>query len=138
MQQPRFPLTVFYDGGCSVCAAEMDRYRQRVPQGLIDFVDISDPDFDPAAFGRSREDFMRQLHVLDSDGRFYRAVDGFWAIWQAFPRASVFGLLGRLVQLPVISSLARLGYRTFARGRRYLPKNRRRCEDDSCPLDHRK
>ncbi|NIQ95330.1 MAG: DUF393 domain-containing protein, partial [Desulfuromonadales bacterium] len=58
---------------------------------------------------------MEQLHVRDADGRYYLGVDGFWAIWQAFPARSLFGLLGRLVQLPGVSALARLGYRIFAR-----------------------
>ncbi|MFO7982882.1 MAG: DUF393 domain-containing protein [Desulfuromonadales bacterium] len=138
MQQPRFPLTVFYDGSCRVCDAEMDRYRKKAPPERICFVDISDPGFDPGAYGKSLDDFMQQLHVLDADGRFYLAVDGFRAIWQAMPGPSLFSLLGRLVQLPGVYSLAHLGYRLFAKGRKYLPKKNRTCDDGSCPLNHRK
>lgn len=138
MRHPRFPLTVFYDGSCIVCDREVNHYYRRAPQGALRLVDISSGDFDPTAYGKSREDFMAQLHVLDAAGRFYVAVDGFWAIWQAFPASSVYGILGRLVRLPFIEPLARLGYRVFARLRKYLPKTRSRCDDGSCPLDHRK
>ena len=40
---PAFPLQVFYDGSCSVCATEMDLYRRKEHGGRLIFVDISSP-----------------------------------------------------------------------------------------------
>jgi predicted DCC family thiol-disulfide oxidoreductase YuxK len=135
--KPVFPLTVFYDGSCSVCAAVMKRYRAKNHGGRLAFVDISAPDFDPAAFGRTREEFMARMHVLDGRGRFYRGVDAFAAIWGALPGIG-YRMLDRAIRLPGIHLLATLGYRLFARNRRYLPGSKKGCADDSCSLGHRR
>jgi predicted DCC family thiol-disulfide oxidoreductase YuxK len=131
---PAFPLTIFFDGACRVCAAEMAVYRSRETSGRLLFVDISAHDFVPGSHGISLEDFMAQLHVIDSTGAVYRGVEGFWAIWQAFPGSSWYGLLGRLIMLPGINGLAWLGYRLFARYRRFLPRRRHTCTGASCRL----
>jgi predicted DCC family thiol-disulfide oxidoreductase YuxK len=132
---PAFPLTVFYDGACSVCAAEMAVYRRKNHGGRLVFVDISDPAFDPSPWGITLDAFMAQMHAIDRDGRAYRGVEGFWAICQAFPASTLYGLLGTLVMLPGLNLLARLGYRGFARIRRYLPKRASRCDGGTCRMD---
>ena len=131
---PDFPLQVFYDGSCSVCATEIERYW-RLDQGarLIP-VDISLPGFDPAPFGISLSDFMFQMHAIDRSGRIFRGVEAFWAIWQAFPSSTLLGLCGTLITLPLVNPLARLCYRIFAGLRGYLPKRRRDCSGGSCRL----
>lgn len=132
---PLFPLTVFYDGSCSVCAAEMELYRRKHHGGRLVFADIGAPDFDPAPYGIGLDDFMAQMHAIDGAGRVYRGVEAFWAIWQAFPASSLYGLLGTLVMLPGLNLLARLGYRGFARIRKYLPKRNSSCDSGTCPID---
>ena len=102
--------------------------------GRLLLVDISAPEFDPTPLGISREELMYQMHAIDADGRTYRNVEAFWAIWQAFPAATGYGLLGRLVTLPLLHPLARLGYRIFARLRRYLPQRERDCSTGSCRI----
>lgn len=134
---PRFPLTVFYDGACSVCAAEMALYRDKEHGGRLRFVDISDPAFDPASCGITRDEFMAQMHAIDDTGRVYRAVEAFWAIWQAFPASTLYGVLGALVMAPGLNLLARLGYRGFARLRKYFPRRTPPCTGGSCRIDHR-
>lgn len=134
--RPHFPLRVFYDGDCRLCAAEIEHYGRHDPVGHLILVDISAPAFDPAPLGISRSALLYELHAIDADGRIYRNVEAFWAIWQAFPAASGYGLLGRLVTLPPLAPLARLGYRLFARGRRYLPRRARGCTSGSCRIDH--
>jgi predicted DCC family thiol-disulfide oxidoreductase YuxK len=137
MQKPEFPMRVFYDGNCIVCAREMTHYRRQDRHGRLLLVDISAADFDARRYGIPLTAFMEQLHVIDARGRIYRGVEGFWAIWQAFPNVTLYGLLGRMITLPIINSCARLGYRGFARLRRYLPKKRRDCTSASCHIDHR-
>ncbi|AJE02193.1 thiol-disulfide oxidoreductase DCC family protein [Geobacter pickeringii] len=132
---PEFPLRVFYDGSCSVCAAEMARYRAKNHGGRLVFVDIGDPAFDPAPYGIPLDAFMAQMHAIDRSGRVYRAVEAFWAIWQAFPASTLYGLLGTLVMLPGVNLLARLGYRGFARIRTYLPRRTPLCTGGSCRID---
>ena len=131
---PQFPLTIFYDGACRVCAAEMSLYRKRDRTSRLVFVDISDPGFGLERNGITLDDFMAQMHAIDHCGTIYRGIEGFWAIWQAFPGSTWYGLLGRLVMLPGVNMLARTGYGLFARYRRYLPR-RHTCTDGTCRLD---
>ncbi len=128
---PAFPLQVFYDGSCIVCSAEIDRYRKKRHAETLVFIDISDPEFEPARYGKTREEFMAQMQVLDAEGRFFSGVDAFPAIWQALP-GIWYRRLGKALRLPVIHGLARLGYRLFARYRGYLPKRREHCHGGTC------
>ena len=43
-----YPLTLYYDGACPVCALEMDHLRSRDAAARLVFVDIAAPGFDPA------------------------------------------------------------------------------------------
>lgn len=129
---PVFPLQVFYDGSCSVCATEVERYGRKDRDGRLMLMDISAPGFDPAPFGISLADFMYQMHAIDRSGRVFRGVEAFWAIWQAFPIFSLPGVCGRLIMLPLVNPLARLCYGMFAAIRGYLPKRRRDCTSGSC------
>jgi len=136
MVTPEFPLQVFYDGACSICAAEMDIYKRKEHEGRLIFRDLNDPDFDPTPYGIARETFMFEMHSIDRKGRVYCGVEAFWAIWQAFPTSSWYGFLGSLITFPGVNLLARLAYACFARIRKYLPK--RPCADGVCGLkDHR-
>jgi predicted DCC family thiol-disulfide oxidoreductase YuxK len=137
MKAPLFPLTIFYDGSCIVCAREIEHYLRKDHGGRLVAVDISRPDFDPAPFQIALADFMHQLHAIDQDGRIYRGVDSFWAIWQAFPASTIYGLMGRIIQLALVNRLARIGYWLFARIRRYLPK-RNQCDSGTCTIHHKR
>jgi len=132
-QSPAYPLQVFYDGSCSVCAAEMDVYRLKEHGGRLQFVDISAPEFDPAPYGITLEAFMYEMHAIDREKRVYRGVEAFAAIWQAFPDHPLYGLLGALVMFPGVNLLARTAYWSFARMRKFLPKNEA-CRDGTCGL----
>jgi predicted DCC family thiol-disulfide oxidoreductase YuxK len=131
---PAYPLQIFFDGSCSVCAAEMEVYRRKEHSGRLQFVDIGEPGFDPAPYGITLEAFMYEMHAIDRENRVYRGVEAFRAIWQAFPASTWYGLLGSLVALPGVRHLARLAYWCFARVRRFLPKNREACRDGSCRI----
>jgi len=131
---PRFPLRIFYDGSCSVCSSEMAHYRARDRDGRLQFIDIGAPEFDPAAHGIPLATFMEQLHAIDHNNRVYRGVDAFGAIWRAFPASSLYGVLAAAIQLPGLNALARLGYRAFARIRRYLPRKNADCPGGNCKI----
>jgi predicted DCC family thiol-disulfide oxidoreductase YuxK len=130
--KPNFPLRLFYDGACSVCATEIERYSRMDREGRLILVDISAPDFDPAPLGFTQEEFMYQMHAIDRNGMVYRNVEAFWAIWQAFPASTVLGFLGTFITLPVVQPIARLCYKCFARIRKYLPKRDVACTAGSC------
>jgi predicted DCC family thiol-disulfide oxidoreductase YuxK len=136
--KPGFPLRIFYDGACSVCATEIERYGRMDREGRLILVDISAPDFDPAPLGITRDEFMYQMHAIDRSGTVYRNVEAFWAIWQAFPSSTLLGLLGAFISLPVVNRIARLCYKGFARIRKYLPKRDVACTTGSCRIGNGK
>jgi len=130
---PRFPLNVFYDGSCIVCATEIEHYVRKDLDDKLMAIDISHPDFDPVPYKISLADFMHQLYAIDQDEHVFKGVDSFWAIWQAFPSSTVYGIMGRIIRLPVVNRLARFSYWLFARVRPYLPK-RHQCESGTCSI----
>jgi len=109
-------------------------YQKKNHGGRLEFVDISATDFNPTQYGMHLTDFMYQMHAIDNSGKIYRGVEGFWAIWQAFPTSTFYGLLGKLVISPGLGMLARTGYRCFAHMRRYLPKRKKGCESGVCRI----
>lgn len=128
---------MFYDGSCIVCATEIEHYLRKDHGGKLVAVDISRPGFDPKPYQVSLADFMHQLHAIDQDGQIFKGVDSFRAIWQAFPTSTLYGIMGRVIQLPLVNLLARIGYWLFARIRPYLPK-RNQCDSGTCSIHHKR
>jgi len=129
-----YPIEIFYDGSCVVCNTEMQVFRKRNPQNRLRFVDISAPDFSALDYGKTQEELMEKLHVLDKEGRFVTGIDAFMVIWQAYPSGSVYRLLSAFVGFPGINLLSRCGYTLFARNRHLLPKRKKQCPDGSCQV----
>lgn len=132
---PAFPLKIYYDGSCSVCASEIYAYRRKEHGGRLIFIDIGAPGFDPSPSGITLDEFMHDLHTIDRVGHVYRGVEAFRAIWRAFPTSKWYRLLATLVALPGVNSLARLAYWSFARIRKYLPENHDRGKDGTSQPD---
>ena len=135
--KPNFPIRMFYDGSCTVCAAEIEHYLGQDHGGRLLGMDISAPDFDPEPFGIPLAAFMYELYAIDSSDRIFRGVEAFWAIWQAFPAATVYGIMAAVITMPLVNPVARLLYKGFARIRRYLPK-RHNCSSGTCQFDGKK
>ena len=136
MRAPHFPLKVFYDGSCIFCATEIGHYLKKDHGEKLVAIDISHPDFDPVPYQISITDFMHQLHAIDRNGQVFKGIDSFWAIWQAFPASTIYGIMGRIIQLPVANRFARIGYWFFARIRPYLPK-RNPCNSGTCSIHNK-
>ncbi len=132
--KPEFPLRVFYDGSCIVCAAEIEHYLRQDHGGRLVAVDIAAPEFDPAPLQITLDSFMYELHAVDRNNVVYRGVAAFQAIWQAFPDSALYGTLKSVTAFPLINPIARLLYSCFARIRPYLPK-RHNCINGTCRID---
>lgn len=137
MKDPDFPISVFYDGSCSVCAAEIEHYLRQDRDGKLIAVDISAPSFKPEEYGIPLTAFMYEMHIIDRSGHIYLGVEAFWAIWQAFPTSTLYGLMGAMVTAPVLNQFARLLYKGFANIRPYLPK-RHNCNSGTCSIDKKR
>ena len=147
MRRPlRYPLTVFYDASCRLCANEMHALKKLDAQERLALVDCSSADFDDGFLigdGLTRNDLMARRHARDATGQWYVALDAFEAIYRAagLERAArVWGdprwrpLLGRLY--PWIAryrqALSRLGLSAIVR--RAIPKP---CGVSSAPASPR-
>lgn len=131
---PQFPVRVFFDGSCAVCAAEIEHYLHLEHAGKLIAVDISAPNFDPEPYHISKGVFMHELHVIDNAGNVYRGVDAFIAIWQAFPDLTAYRVIGAMISLPVINPVAHLFYKGFTAIRQYLPKRKSSCSNGICTM----
>ncbi|MDT8442285.1 MAG: DUF393 domain-containing protein [Desulfuromonadales bacterium] len=129
---PRFPLQVFYDGACPLCAREIAHYLRQDRHQRLQAVDISAADFDPKPYGIELSAFMAELHAIDQDGTVYRGVAAFRAIWLAFPDKAAYRVMSGLFALPLLEPLAQRAYRLFARLRPHLPGRKQACEQDRC------
>lgn len=136
LNKPEFPLRVYYDGSCLVCAAEIEHYLKKDQNGRLIAIDISSADFDPVPLRITLESFQFELHAIDCNDQLYRNVEAFWAIWQAFPTSTLYGLLGTVITMPVVNTVARLIYKGFARIRPLLPK-KQTCSSGTCRIDRR-
>jgi predicted DCC family thiol-disulfide oxidoreductase YuxK len=108
-------LTVWYNTKCPVCNAGIDWQKSRLVRaarsGAIEYRDINlEPDA-LARFGAGIEDVRRRLYAIDADGRLYVGADCAIAIWLRTP-GDVW--IGRLLGLPGLRQVARVGYDRFA------------------------
>jgi predicted DCC family thiol-disulfide oxidoreductase YuxK len=86
MSALRFPLTVFYDASCPLCAKEMHALKERDADGKLELVDCSAEDFDEAVLSGTmvkRSHLMTYLHARDAHGRWLVGVDAFREIYGA-------------------------------------------------------
>lgn len=122
------PATVFYDGDCPLCSAEIDIYRRLDGERALRFVDVARTDASLPS-GLDRASALARFHVLGPDGDCLSGAAAFVALWRRLPRlawlariASAPGALpviefGYRIILPIRPRLARLflSLRSFAR-----------------------
>lgn len=93
------PFTILIDGQCTLCRREAS-FMQRLDRGrgLLRIVDITLPDFDPAALGTTMDAVVGQIHGIGPDGTLLRGMEVFrraygavgkpWLLaWTAWPIA---------------------------------------------------
>lgn len=113
-------VKVFFDGNCIVCDMEIAHYS-RIKPDVFELVDISQPDFDATRYGLDPRAVNEHMHVATEEGELRIGVEAFAYIWSKIP---FYSMAGRLILLPGIYGLAKVGYRIFARNRHLLPKKK--------------
>ncbi len=114
-------IKIFFDGNCIVCDLEMSHYFRMNPD-QFEMIDISSPNFDASAYGLTFQDVNRNMHIETEAGEIKIGVDAFAHIWSKLP---LYSFASKMIKLPGIYTLAKLGYQIFARNRHLLPKRRR-------------
>lgn len=103
--------TLYYDGACPLCSAEMNRLQRLSDDGLC-LIDVHSAARDTLPEDPHR--LLEVLHMETADGRLLTGVDANVAAWQH----TRWGLLFRWMRWPVIRSVADFVYGIWAR-RRY-------------------
>jgi predicted DCC family thiol-disulfide oxidoreductase YuxK len=101
--------TIYFDGSCPLCRAEIGHYRAQKGAEALAFVDVSNAD---VALGgdldRSRA--MARFHVREENGQLVSGVAAFVAVWRRLPRLQ---WAARLAGLPGVMPVLELAYRGF-------------------------
>ena len=101
--------TVYFDGSCSLCRAEIGYYRCKDQYSALCFVDISETGGIPPD-GITQESAMKRFHVRASDGRVLSGAAAFVEVWTRLPR---WRWAARAASLPGALIALEWGYRIF-------------------------
>ncbi|MFT6878733.1 MAG: putative DCC family thiol-disulfide oxidoreductase YuxK, partial [Granulosicoccus sp.] len=81
--------TMFYDGGCPMCAREVAHYRRIDAHHAVHWLDINAHPESLEKHGVGYTAAMKHLHVMNSNGEILRGAYAFHALWKALPRYRV-------------------------------------------------
>ena len=75
--EPENNFTLYYDGACPLCCKEVNWLKMRCKKKgyQLAFIDISDTTFNPKSTGKSLSTLMKALHLRDSNGQWWTAMD---------------------------------------------------------------
>ena len=115
-EQPK--STVYFDGSCPLCRAEIGYYRRTDQAGSLCFIDVSES----AALtpeGMTQRRAMERFHVRASDGRILSGAAAFVEVWTRLPK---WRWAARAASLPGVLAVLELGYRMFLPVRPFLSR----------------
>jgi predicted DCC family thiol-disulfide oxidoreductase YuxK len=106
-------MIIFYDGNCPLCAKEMQSLKRADEENKITLEDINKEDFEHRFSNIKRADAMGYLHGQLDNGEMIYGLDVTFAAWQTVGKHAWL----KIFQLPIIRSLADVGYWLFAKYR---------------------
>lgn len=118
MQSTTPELTLYYDGQCPLCQAEMAFLQTRNSAGRLAFVDITQTDFVPSSQPFSCEAAMAQIHGRLSNGDVLVGVPVFSKAYALADLPVLSWLLSRRWLQPLLQA----GYRWFAKHRHAISR----------------
>lgn len=107
------PFTLFYDGACPLCQAEILFLQNRNQAGLLHFVDINSAQYDPQSVGVSCEEALASMYG-QIEGE--TPINGVAVFGEAYRRANLplmTWIFTRRWMMPIL----RPSYRFFAKHR---------------------
>lgn len=124
-------LTIYYDGRCPLCAAEMKQLSEFDAAGRLALEDINARDFHDRFPHIDPVEADRYLHGEYASGEMVYGLDVTQQAWAIVGHHRWL----KLLRLPVIRWFADIGYLLFARYRSqisYVLTGSARCDDDAC------
>jgi len=120
-------LTVLFDGSCNLCRASAERVRRFDRANRIEFLDVNDSSTTQQFPQVNREEALRWMQAVDSNGKLYSGSDAWARIGSRLPGWKI---IAWILLVPGIRWLAGEIYAWIARNR--YRWNRALCEDGSC------
>ena len=124
-------LTVFFDGHCPLCSAEMRQLNRLDHLKLLKLIDLHQADFTLLYPHVDKVQASNILQAQQSDGTMLYGLDANCKAWEIVGKKRWL----RVLRWPVIRIIADRGYMFFAKNRStisYLVTGKRRCA--SCEL----
>lgn len=109
-RQDLAPLTVYFDGACPICSAEIAHYRRQPGAQACTWIDAASCAEDALGPGLTRGAALGRFHVRRADGQLVGGMRGFAALWSTLPRTA---WLGRLASIGPVTALLEAAYRVF-------------------------
>jgi len=106
-------LTLFYDGACPLCQAEILFLSRRNQAGLLGFVDVNSEHFDSKKIGISCEQALAAMYGQYTNGDL---IEGVAVFPEAYRRANL-PFLAWMFSRKSLQPILRVGYRFFAKNR---------------------
>jgi predicted DCC family thiol-disulfide oxidoreductase YuxK len=106
-------LTLFYDGACPLCQAEILFLSGRNQANLLEFIDINSGKYDPLKVGVSCEEALAAMYGQYADGTLINGVAVFPAAYQRANLPKLAWMFSRKSLQPLLG----VGYRFFAKNR---------------------
>ena len=91
-------LTIFYDGSCPLCTAEIGHYKKADTNGDLNCVDVSSTKFEGDTM-ITRQAAMARFHIRLADGQQFSGARGFVEVWRTIPS---WQWLAKLSDLPSV------------------------------------
>ena len=110
--------TVYFDGSCPLCRAEIGYYRRKDQAGALCFVDISET-VAATPEGITQQRAMERFHVRARDGRVLSGAAAFVEVWTRLPK---WRWAARAASLPGALDTMELGYRMFLPVRPFISR----------------
>ncbi len=101
--------TVYFDGSCPLCRAEIGLYRSRDQADALCFVDVSATGA-ATPQGLTQRQAMERFHVRAGDGRVLSGAAAFVEVWSRLPG---WRWAAHAAALPGVLAVLELGYRMF-------------------------
>ncbi|NJL99172.1 MAG: DUF393 domain-containing protein [Synechococcaceae cyanobacterium SM2_3_2] len=115
LDQTARPIQLLYDGDCPLCLREVNFLKSKdAGRGIVAFVDIADPAYDPALSGGiDYETAMKRIHAVLPDGRIIENVAVFRQVYAALGMGWIYAWS----DWPVLGSLINAAYGVWAKWR---------------------
>jgi len=118
MDQNLQKLTLFYDGACPLCQAEILFLSGRNQADLLGFVDINSKSYDPLKVGVSCEEALAAMYGQYADGTLINGVTVFPEAYRRADLPTLAWIFSRKSMQPIL----KMGYRFFANNRHAISR----------------